>query len=186
MSRFSIVDLPPAGLKVIERKLIGDSRGFLCRLFCAEELAAAGWTRPVVQINHTRTALQGTVRGLHFQYPPHAEMKLVMCTRGAVWDVAVDIRAGSPTFLRWHGELLSEDNLKALLIPEGFAHGFQAMTDDAELVYCHSAPYVASDEAGLHPEDPRLSIRWPNEIRELSDRDSRHPLIGDDFAGLTP
>jgi dTDP-4-dehydrorhamnose 3,5-epimerase len=173
-------------LTLVERKHIGDSRGFLSRLFCAEELAAAGWARPVAQINFTRTALRGTVRGLHFQYAPYAEMKLVMCTRGEVWDVAVDIRAGSATFLHWHGERLSEENRRALLIPEGCAHGFQAITDDAELVYCHSAPYVASAEAGLRPTDPRLAIRWPVEIAELSDRDSRHPLLDPEFPGIVP
>ena len=107
---------------------MGDARGFLSRLFCAEELRAAGWTGPIAQINHTHTARKGTVRGMHFQYPPHAEMKLVSCLRGEVWDVAVDIRAGSQTFLRWHAEILSADNGRALLIPQGFAHGFQALT----------------------------------------------------------
>ena len=126
MKRLAIADLPLAGLKRIERQRLGDARGFLSRLFCAEELAAAGWSKPIAQINQTFTAKRGTVRGLHFQYPPHAEMKLVSCLRGEVWDVAVDVRAGSKTFLRWHAERLSADNGCALLIPEGFAHGFQA------------------------------------------------------------
>ena len=119
MSRFTISDLSLAGLKLITRQRLGDSRGFLSRLFCAEELAAAGWVKPVAQINHTYTAIRGTLRGMHFQRPPHAEMKLVSCLRGEVWDVAVDVRPGSPTFLCWHAERLSANNGQALLIPEG-------------------------------------------------------------------
>jgi dTDP-4-dehydrorhamnose 3,5-epimerase len=178
MNRFAVNDLPLEGLKLIARLRIGDSRGFLSRLFCAEELAAAGWVKPIAQINHTYTAMRGTVRGMHFQRPPHAEMKLVTCIRGEIWDVAVDVRAGSPSFLHWHAERLSADNGRALLIPEGFAHGFQALTDDVELLYCHSAVYSASAEAGLNPLDARLAITWPLSITELSARDAAHPLIG--------
>lgn len=177
MSRFTVNDLPLAGLKLVKRQRIGDSRGFLSRLFCAEELAAAGWVKPIAQINHTYTAMRGTVRGMHFQHPPHAEMKLVSCIQGEVWDVAVDVRAGSPTFLHWHAERLSADNGRALLIPEGFAHGFQTLTNDAELLYCHSAAYKASAEAGLNPLDARLAITWQLPIIELSARDAAHPLI---------
>lgn len=177
MSRFTVSNLPLAGLKLVERQRIGDSRGFLSRLFCAEELAAAGWAKPIAQINHTYTAMRGTVRGMHFQRPPHTEMKLVSCIRGEIWDVAVDVRAGSPTFLHWHAERLSADSGRALLIPEGFAHGFQTLTDDAELLYCHSAAYNAGAEAGLNPLDERLAITWPLPISELSARDAAHPLI---------
>ena len=184
MSRFTVTDLPLAGLKRVQRQRLGDNRGFLARLFCAEELAAAGWTQPIAQINHTFTAKQGTVRGMHFQRPPHAEMKLVSCIRGEVWDVAVDLRVGSPTFLHWHAERLSVENGCALLIPEGFAHGFQALTDDVELLYCHSAAYAAQAEGGLNPTDPRLGIRWPLTITELSARDAGHSLITSDFEGV--
>lgn len=184
MSRFTVTDLPLAGLKRVQRQRLGDSRGFLARLFCAEELAAAGWTQPIAQINHTFTAKQGTVRGMHFQRPPHAEMKLVSCIRGDVWDVAVDLRVGSPTFLHWHAERLSVENGCALLIPEGFAHGFQALTDDVELLYCHSAAYAAQAEGGLNPNDPRLGIAWPLAIAELSARDAGHALITSDFEGV--
>ena len=125
MSRFTINDLPLADLKLIERKRLGDDRGFFTRLFCAEALAESGWLKPIVQINHTYTAQGGTVRGMHYQQPPYTEMKLVSCLQGEVWDVAVDLRADSPTFLHWHAEVLSADNNRAMLIPEGFAHGFQ-------------------------------------------------------------
>ena len=186
MNRLLITDLPLAGLKRIERQQLGDARGFLSRLYCADELEAAGWHAPVAQINYTLTALRGTARGLHFQYPPHAEMKLVSCLRGEVFDVAVDIRAGSPTFLHWHAERLSADNGFALLIPQGFAHGFQALSDNAELLYCHSAAYNADAEGGLNPIDPRLAIAWPLGISEISARDTQRPMLGDDFTGVAP
>lgn len=184
MSRFSIADLPLDGLKLVERNLLGDSRGFLVRMFCAEELGAVGWHKPVAQINHTYTAKRGTVRGMHFQQSPHSEMKLVSCIRGKVWDVAVDVRAGSKTFLHWHAEELSADNLRAMLIPEGFAHGFQALSDDAELLYCHTAAHCAEAEAGLNVRDTGLAIEWPIEITELSDKDARHPMLNSQFTGV--
>ncbi|MGE5623063.1 MAG: dTDP-4-dehydrorhamnose 3,5-epimerase family protein [Bacillota bacterium] len=184
MRRFSFIDTPLAGLKVIERQRIGDSRGFLARLLCTQELAAAGWVKPVVQINHAYTARRGTVRGMHFQRAPHAEMKLVTCLRGAVWDVAVDLRAGSTTFLQWHAEQISAENYRAMLIPEGFAHGFQALTDDVELLYCHSAAYAPDAEDGLNPLDARLAIAWPLAITELSARDAAHPHISGQLEGV--
>lgn len=184
MSRFAITELPLAGLKLVARQRMGDSRGYLARLFCVEELAVAGWHKPIAQINHTYTAMRGTVRGLHLQQPPHAEMKLVSCIRGEVWDVAVDVRTGSPTFLQWYAQRLSADNGLALLIPEGFAHGFQALTVDVELLYCHSAAYNASSEASLNPQDNRLAINWPLAITELSARDAGHALIVAGFEGV--
>ena len=184
MSRLTIQDLPLAGLKRIERQRLRDERGFFARLFCREELAKAGWTQPVVQINHSYTAQRGTVRGLHYQRPPHTEMKLVTCIRGEVWDVAVDLRAGSTTFLQWHAERLSADNGCALLIPPGFAHGFQALTDDVELIYCHSAAYCPQAEGGLLPTDPRLAIPWPLPITLISKRDASFPVIDVMFQGV--
>jgi dTDP-4-dehydrorhamnose 3,5-epimerase len=184
VSRFSITDLPLAGLKLIERQRIGDRRGFLSRLFCAEELAAASWHKPIAQINHTHTALRGTVRGMHYQHPPHAEMKLVTCIQGEVWDVVVDLRAGSPTFMSCHAEILSADNNRALLIPEGFAHGFQALSDNVSLLYCHSAAHSPNAEATLNVKDPSLAINWPLVIIELSLRDATPPLMGTTFEGV--
>jgi len=186
MSRFTRTETPLSGLVCLERQMLGDARGFLTRLFCAEELASAGWTGAVAQANHTYTAQRGVVRGLHFQHPPHAETKLVTCIRGAVWDVAVDLRAGSPTFLQWHAVELSAQNHRSLLIPQGFAHGFQTLTEDCEMVYLHSAPYVADAEAGLSAQDPRLAIAWPLAVAELSPRDAQHPLLNALFKGLTP
>jgi len=185
MSRFTVLDTPIAGLKIVERQLLGDNRGFLARLFCAEELVAAGWNKPIAQINQTLTQTRGTVRGMHFQQVPYAEMKSVTCVRGAVWDVAVDLRAGSPTFLQWHAQELSAANHRALLIPEGFAHGFQTLCDDCELIYLHSAAYTQTAEAGLNPKDPMLSIAWPMAMTELSTRDAQHPMLDHSFKGVT-
>jgi len=185
LSRFAVTDTPLAGLKIVERQNLGDSRGFLSRMFCAEELALAGWTKPIAQINLTMTSSRGTLRGMHFQQPPHSEMKLVNCVRGVVLDVAVDLRAGSPTYLKWHAEELSAENRRSFLIPEGFAHGFQTLTDDCELLYFHSMPYAPGAEGALNALDPVLGISWPLEITEMSERDRRHPNLTDQFTGLT-
>ena len=184
MSRFVITETGIEGLRVIQRQKLGDTRGFLSRLFCAEELAPAGWRKPIVQINHTWTSTRGTVRGMHFQYPPHAEMKLVTCLRGAVWDVGLDLRANSSSLLRWHAVELSAENGNALLLPEGFAHGFQALTDDCELLYLHTAPYSACAEGGLSANDPALGIKWPLPITLQSERDQKHPVLSLGFTGL--
>ena len=184
MSHFVATDTDLLGVKLIRRQLLGDARGFFSRFFCAEKLAQVGWTKSIAQINHTFTAERGTIRGMHFQYPPDAEMKLVSCTRGEVWDVAVDLRRDSPTFLQWHAEHLSADNHCALLIPEGFAHGYQTLTDNVELLYCHSSSYAPHSEAGLHALDKRLAIAWPLTPNGLSVRDSGYAMIDDTFQGV--
>lgn len=184
MTRFTIHELPLSGLKVVERQNLGDPRGYLSRMFCAEELAVAGWTSSIAQINLTRTLRRGTVRGMHYQRSPHAEMKLVNCLRGAVLDIAVDLRSGSPTFLQWQAEELSAENRRSMLIPEGFAHGFQTLTDDCELLYFHSVKHVPGSEGALSALDPRLDIGWPIEITEMSERDRLHPRLTDQFTGL--
>ena len=183
-NRFDIVDTPLQGLKLIQRRPIGDSRGFLERLFCADELKAVIADKRIVQVNHTLTAKRGTVRGMHFQYPPHAEIKLVSCLRGEVFDVAVDVRLGSPTFLQWHGQALSAGNHKTLIISEGFAHGFQTLTDDCEMLYFHTAAYRPEAEGGFQVQDPKLAIDWPEAISELSPRDAAHPMVSEGFRGL--
>ena len=184
MARFDCIDTPLLGLKVIQRKRIEDSRGFLSRFFCANEFNAYGFNKPVSQINHTLTRQKGAVRGMHYQQPPHAEIKLVSCLKGEVFDVAVDLRKDSPTFLHWHGEVLSDNNQRSLLIPEGFAHGFQTLTEDCELIYLHSAPYVKEAEAALNVTDPKLDIAWTLNMTELSERDRSHPMIKLDFEGM--
>lgn len=184
MKRLEVDDTPITGLKRVRRTCLADARGFLARLFCADELRDAGWDSSVAQINHTRTVKRGSIRGLHFQHPPKAEKKLVHCLRGEVWDVAVDLRRGSPTFLQWHAERLSADNGVALLIPEGFAHGFQTLADDVEMLYVHSVAYSAADEGGVHPRDARVAIAWPLPIEQLSPRDDAHSPLAPDFQGL--
>ncbi len=184
MKRFVLSPTPLLGVTVVTRKTLADARGFISRLFCSDELAAAGWTKPISQINHSFTAKRGTVRGMHFQLPPNTETKLVSCIRGSVWDVAVDVRRDSPTFLQWHAVLLSAENGLALSIADGIAHGFQAMSDDTELLYCHSAPYIPSAEAGLHPFDPGIGIEWPLPVAELSARDATLPHASHEFKGV--
>ncbi len=185
-TRFDILSTAIQGLAVLQRKPLGDSRGYLERLFCAGELAELLDGRAIVQINHTLTASRGTARGLHFQHPPHAETKFVSCLHGRIFDVAVDLRRGSPTFLRWHAEILSADNHRTLMIPEGFAHGFQALADNCEMLYFHTAAYDPAAEGGLHTEDPRIAIEWPLPVAGLSPRDAGHPLLDDSFSGIAP
>jgi dTDP-4-dehydrorhamnose 3,5-epimerase len=184
MTQFSIIDTPLDGLKIIERKPIQDSRGFLSRIFCADQLKSVGWDKPISQINQTMTKRKGTVRGMHYQNNPHAEMKLVTCLQGDIWDVAIDLRKNSKTFLRWHAERLSAKNCRAMLIPEGFAHGFQTFTDDCELIYLHTAPYALGAEAGIRPNDPCLDISWPLDFFKISIKDATHPLLNEQFLGI--
>lgn len=184
-TRFDISDLPIKGLRLLQRKPIGDDRGYLERMFCSEELGFLLFGKSIVQINHTFTTACGTLRGLHFQYPPYAEIKFVGCLQGEVFDVAVDLRRDSLTFLHWHAEILSADNHKTLLIPEGFAHGFQTLTKDCEMIYLHTAVYRADAEGGLNARDPRLAIQWPLPISEQSARDSMHPFMSIDFLGVS-
>ncbi len=182
--RFRIAETPMAGLHLIERLRLGDERGFLTRLFCAEELAELGWDGPVAQINETGTREAGTVRGMHYQMPPFAEIKLVTCVAGAVLDVAVDLRRNSPTFLRHFATGLSAENARSLLIPRGFAHGFQALSGDVRMIYAHSAPYRAEAEAGLNAADPALGLNWPLPVVNQSPRDRAHPFITAKFDGV--
>lgn len=184
MSRFDILATPLAGLHVLQRRPLRDERGYFERLFCTSELATVIGERRVRQINHTSTSKRAAVRGLHFQWPPHGEMKLISCLRGEVYDVAVDLRRDSATFLQWHAEILSADNHRTLAIPEGFAHGFQALCDDCEMLYLHTADYVPGSEGALNARDPRLAIQWPLPIGEQSPRDAAHPMLSKEFFGV--
>lgn len=184
MSDLHLLELPLAGLFSLQHKVHEDARGRFARLYCAGSLSEGGQPFAIRQINHSRTAVRGTVRGLHFQYPPHAESKLISCLRGAVWDVAVDIRQGSPTFLQWHAERLEAGDGRSLLLPPGFAHGFQALSDDAELLYLHSADYAPEYEGGLAVDDPRLAITWPLPVANLSPRDAGYARLDQSFQGV--
>jgi dTDP-4-dehydrorhamnose 3,5-epimerase len=184
--RFIFHRAPLAGVWRVQRSPIGDARGFFSRFYCAQEFAAIGITAPLVQINHSLCRLRGTVRGLHFQHAPHAETKVVTCIAGHIFDVAVDLRLRSPTFLHWFGTELSAENQQSLVIPPGFAHGYQALTDDCELIYLHTAAYHPAAEAALNATDPRVSIAWPLEITEMSDRDRGHAMLTAEFEGIEP
>jgi dTDP-4-dehydrorhamnose 3,5-epimerase len=184
VSRFQLRSTPLADLVMVQRQRSEDARGFFSRFFCAEELAVAGFSLPISQINHTLTRRRGTVRGLHFQGAPYMEDKFISCLRGEIFDVAVDLRRTSPTFLKWHAVILSAENAQSLLVPQGFAHGFQTLVDDCELIYLHSRPYSAASEGALNAIDPALAIEWPLAFNDISQRDAAHPFITSDFQGI--
>jgi len=171
-------------LYVIETTPHVDDRGRFMRCFCYDALGQILKNRTIVQINHSCTKSAGAIRGMHFQHLPHSEMKLIRCLQGRVWDVAIDLRKNSPTFLKWHGEELSKENAKMMVIPEGFAHGFQTMTDNCELLYLHSAIYTPEAEGAVNAMDTAIAIKWPLEITDISERDRNHPNIDRQFKGI--
>lgn len=184
MSHFTLHETPIDGPKMIRRHSFADARGFFERIYCHETLGQLMHDKTVRQINRSFTKKKGTVRGLHFQHPPHAETKIVTCLRGKVWDVAVDLRKGSTTFLHYHAVFLTEENQRSYLIPEGFAHGFQTLTSDCEVLYLHTTDYAKKFEGALNATDPRLAIDWPEPITECSERDLDHTMLTDDFQGI--
>jgi dTDP-4-dehydrorhamnose 3,5-epimerase len=156
-----------------------DTRGFFARTFCRSEFSERGMTTDWVQINTSFNLMSGTIRGMHFQRPPVAETKLIRCVRGAVFDVIVDLRAGSAQYGQWQSVELTADNRSAIYIPEGFAHGFQTLEPDTELLYFHSAPYNETHSDGLNPLDTKLAISWPLGKGLLSQRDLALPQLSD-------
>jgi len=186
MGGVKITATPLAGLMLMETAPIEDSRGRFTRVFCEADYAVLRPGLHWTQINHSRTTQRGSVRGMHFQYPPSAEAKLIRCLKGGVFDVAVDLRAGSPTFLRWHSVELSENDPRQVFIPEGFAHGFQTLTEDAELLYLHTAAWNPEREGRLRHDDPRLKIAWPLPVAQVSEKDRAAPLLTDAFKGIAP
>lgn len=180
-----LLTTPLSGLRVIETERVGDARGHFERLFCEQEWIPLRSDLRFVQINLSTTTQHGTVRGLHYQRAPAVEAKLIRCVRGHVFDVAVDLRANSPTFLRWHAVELRAEEPCEVFIPEGFAHGFQALSDDAQLLYFHTVPWTPACEGGLRYDDPRLAIDWPLPPDLVSERDRAHPLLNDDYTGLS-
>ena len=163
---------PLAGAYVLELDRREDERGFFARSFCQHEFTEHGLNPRIAQCNVSFNAKRGTLRGMHYQAPPHEEAKVVRCTQGAVWDVVVDLRPKSATFKRWHGVELSASNRRALYIPEGLAHGFQTLTDDAELLYLMSEFYHPDAARGVRWDDPAFSIEWPLPNPRMSERDS--------------
>jgi len=159
------------GVTVISSEPFRDERGFFNRIFCQKELEVIRPGIMIAQINHSMTKQKGTIRGMHFQKPPHAEMKIIRCIKGSIFDVAVDLRKDSPTFLRWHGEILSAANMKALVIPEDCAHGFQSLEDDIEVIYMSTSPYCKKAEKGIRYNDPKTGIQWLLPVTVISEKD---------------
>jgi dTDP-4-dehydrorhamnose 3,5-epimerase len=178
-------ETPLAGAYVVTLTPRSDNRGWFARTFCQDEFAQIGHTEPWVQMNHSMTHQAGAIRGMHFQHPPYAEIKLVRCIAGRVFDVIVDLRADSTTFGNWFGAELSADNYKMMYIPKGFAHGFQTLTTDCQLLYCHSNYYTPDSEGAVRFDDPRINIQWPLPVTDLSNRDASHPLLTDEFGGIS-
>jgi dTDP-4-dehydrorhamnose 3,5-epimerase len=172
------------GSFIIDLDVFSDERGWFARTYCKKEFEAIGHTGEWVQLNHSVTYKKGSIRGMHFQFPPYSEIKMVRCIAGAVYDVIIDLRAGSPTFLEWYGAELSAANRKMLYIPQGFAHGFQTLTDNAELLYHHSSFYTPGAEGGIRYNDEKINIKWNGLVTEISERDQTHPLLDDKYTGI--
>ncbi len=172
---------PLAGACTIDLEKRGDDRGFFARLFCETEFAEAGLETRFLQINNSLSGSKGTLRGLHYQLPPAAEVKVVRCVRGALWDVILDLRAGSASFGKWFGAELSAENRTMMYVPRGFAHGFVTLTDDAEAIYLVSAAYSPDNERGVRYDDPSVGIEWPLQPVDISDKDRNWPDLDADF-----
>lgn len=183
MGKLTLTELPLKGAYLIEPITFKDSRGSFSRVFCKEELSDI-FDGNIAQINHSLTHQKGSIRGFHFQYPPNAEIKMVKCIQGSAFDVIVDLRDGSPTFLESYSVILSDANMCTIYIPKGFAHGFQTLEEDTQLLYMHSEVYVPENEGALNVFDPRLAIDWPLPLGDLSHRDTHHPMIPQDFQGI--
>ncbi len=166
--------LPLEGAFVVDLEPRGDERGFFARAWCRKEFAGAGIEVEFVQANLAQSLRKGTLRGMHYQIPPHAEAKMLRCIRGAVFDVMVDLRPDSPTYRKWAGVELTADNRKMVFVPEGFAHGYLTLEDETEVIYQVSAFYAPGAERGFRWDDPAFGIRWP-EVPELvvSEKDRR-------------
>ena len=161
-----------------------DERGWFARTYDKDEFNNIGFKGEWVQLNHSYTNKKGTVRGMHYQLPPFAEVKLVTCIAGAVFDVIIDLRKKSETFLHWIGFELSAENKKMIYIPEGFAHGFQTLSDNCELIYHHSQFYKPEFETGIKYDDPMININWADEVTNISNRDEKHPFLSKNFEGI--
>jgi len=175
---------PLKGAYTIGLEPFSDERGWFTRTFCKNEFNAIGHDAEWVQLNHSFTMHSGTIRGMHYQLPPFAEIKLVRCIAGSVYDVIIDLRKDSDTFLQSFGTELSATNKQMIYIPAGFAHGFQALTDGTELIYHHSQFYTPGVEAGIRFDEPMVKINWPLQAQHLSERDLGHPYLHEQFKGI--
>lgn len=172
------------GSYIIDLNLFTDDRGAFARTYCKRDFKEIGHDKEFVQFNQSYNTHKGTVRGMHYQIPPFKEIKLVRCIRGAVYDVIIDIRENSPTFLQHFSIELSADNKRSLYIPEGFAHGFQTLEDNTELIYHHSEYYAPNADSGLNYLDPVFNIQWPTTVTKISEKDKNLKLIDQSFKGI--
>ncbi|MEP6584374.1 MAG: dTDP-4-dehydrorhamnose 3,5-epimerase [Ginsengibacter sp.] len=172
------------GLYTIQLKKNEDERGLFARTYCKNEFAQIGFDKEFVQFNHSLTRNKGTLRGIHFQKAPFKEYKLIRCIKGRVFDVAVDLRKNSSTFLKHIGVELNEENMLSILIPEGFGHAFQALSNDATLIYHHTNFYEPKAEGGIKYDDPVLNINWPLPVIEVSEKDKAHTWLPENFKGI--
>lgn len=163
------------GAFIVEIKKLEDDRGFFGRAWCQKEFEEHGLNGNVVQINASLTKKKGTIRGLHYQIDPYQETKFIRCTRGRIWDVIIDLRPGSPTFMQWTGTELGADEYKMVYVPENFAHGMVALEDNSEIYYPVTAFYTPGAERGIRYNDPAFDIEWPVEITTVSEKDNSHP-----------
>ena len=175
---------PLKGAYVVEPEPFEDQRGMFSRIFCENEFKEIYHSKKLVQINHSLTNRTGTVRGMHYQSQPMTEIKMVKCLGGSVYDVIIDLRKGSDTFMKWHGETLSSENRRMIYIPEGFAHGFQTLEPNCELLYFHTECYSSDYEEAVRFDDPRIGIKWPLNATEISEKDKNHPLLSGNFVGI--
>lgn len=172
------------GAFIIEPEPFEDQRGMFARIFCENEFAQIGHSKKIVQINYSISKKKGAVRGMHYQKPPMAEIKMVRCIRGYVYDFIIDLRRRSGTLLKWHGETLSSENRRMIYIPEGFAHGFQTLEENCELLYFHTEFYSPDCEGAIRFDDPKIGIKWPLDVTEISKRDRNHPLLPENYKGI--
>ena len=173
-----------AGAFVIQLTPYTDDRGAFSRLFCENEFSEMGFNKKIVQINHSYNKEKGTLRGMHFQHPPYAETKIISCLQGKVFDVLIDIRKNSPTFLQHFSIELSPKEYNAICIPEGCAHGFQTLQDDCELLYLHTNFYNKSSEGGIRFDDAMIDIQWPLAPKNITEKDKNYPLLNSSFTGI--
>jgi dTDP-4-dehydrorhamnose 3,5-epimerase len=184
MQRFKINKTSLLDLFIVDLKPLKDNRGYLKRLYCNDQFINIMSNKPISQINYTFTKKKGSVRGLHYQIKPFSEKKIITCIKGEVYDVAVDLRKNSPTFLKYFSIILSEKNNKMIVIPEGFAHGFQTLKDNCEMMYFHSKSFNAKSERGINSLDPKLNIKWPLNFTQISDKDKNHTFLKIYFKGV--
>ncbi len=178
------IETPLKDAYIIEPEHFEDQRGLFERIYCENEFKEIGHSKKIVQINYSATKEGGAVRGMHYQNPPMTEIKMVKCIKSSVYDVIIDLRKNSDTFLKWYGETLSAESKRMIYIPEGFAHGFQTLEPNCELLYFHTEFYSQYYERAVRFDDPKVGIKWPLDVTEISERDRNQSLLSENFEGI--